>query len=144
MSYVIFRYQNSDLTIQCEETELFSNIIQKFCTKTQIDKNKLTFVCNGNKVNEELPLSQFPLNENETTRIVLALDIVEENNEECMKKSDNIICPQCKESIVISVKDYKVSLFQCKNGHKIENLSLSKFNETQNIDISQIFCFNTF
>ena len=140
MSYVIFRYQNSDLTIQCEETELFSNIIQKFCTKTQIDKNKLTFVCNGNQVNEELPLSQFPLNENETTRIVLALDIVEENNEECMKKSDNIICPQCKESIVISVKDYKVSLFQCKNGHKIENLSLSKFNETQNIDISQIFC----
>ena len=140
MSYVIFRYQNSDLTIPCEETDLLSIIIQKFCAKTQLDKNKLTFFCNGRQANEELPLSQFPLNEYEPSRIILALDYEEENNEKHMKKSDNIICPQCKESIIISIKDYKVSLFQCKNGHKIENLSLTKYNETQNINISEIHC----
>jgi len=57
-----------------------------------------------------------------------------------MRKSESIICPICKESIVLSVRDFKVSLFKCKNGHRMDYIPLSKFKETQNIDISKILC----
>ena len=141
MSLATFQYRGSVYDIQCQENELISNIIPIFCNKAQIDRKNLCFLCNGSRLNEQLPLSQIPLNNNETKRIILVVDIIEDNPiEECIKKSDNIICPECKESIIISIKDYKISLSQCKKGHKIKNLSLSKFKESQNIDISKILC----
>ena len=40
----------------------------------------------------------------------------------------------------MKIKDYKISLFECKNGHKIDNLSFDEFEKTQNIDLSKIIC----
>ena len=55
-------------------------------------------------------------------------------------KSEDIICPQCGESIFITIKNYKINLFDCKNNHKINNLLLNEFERTQNIDLSKIIC----
>ena len=33
-------------------------------------------------------------------------------------KSKDIICPECKESIFMNVKDYKINLFDCINDIK--------------------------
>jgi hypothetical protein len=48
--------------------------------------------------------------------------IVFENEFEIQKenkiKSKNIICPICKENIKMDIKDYKINLYECKNGHK--------------------------
>ena len=42
----------------------------------------------------------------------------------------NIICPICKENIFIEIKDYKIHLNNCINGHKLEFL-LKDFYKTQ-------------
>ena len=40
----------------------------------------------------------------------------------------------------MDIIDYKVNLFDCKNGHKIENILLDEFEETQKIDLNNIIC----
>ena len=39
----------------------------------------------------------------------------------------------------LSIKDYKMYFSQCKNGHKVDNILLSKFNKTQEEDILKYF-----
>ena len=57
-----------------------------------------------------------------------------------MIKSKDIICPICKEIRIYEIKDHKIKLCGCKNGHIIDNIKLDDFNNKQNIDISQIIC----
>lgn len=54
--------------------------------------------------------------------------------------SNEIICPTCKENCLIEIKDYKISLYGCKNYHRKNNILLSEFKETQKINISDIIC----
>ena len=54
--------------------------------------------------------------------------------------NNNIICPFCKTNINIKIKDYKIELFDCKNKHKIENLSLEDYKNIQNIDFNCEIC----
>ena len=54
--------------------------------------------------------------------------------------SNEIRCPECKENILINIKDYTIDLYECKNGHKIENILLNEFENMQKIDISKIVC----
>ena len=55
-------------------------------------------------------------------------------------KSKNIICPKCGENALIAINDYKITLYDCKNSHKIENLLLKEYFDTQKIDLSKIIC----
>ena len=55
-------------------------------------------------------------------------------------KSKNVICPLCSEICRISIIDYKVILYECKNGHMTNNLFLDDFNEKQMINESDIKC----
>ena len=42
--------------------------------------------------------------------------------------------------IKMDIIDYKINLFECKNGHKIDNILLDEFEDTQKIDIKTIEC----
>ena len=53
-------------------------------------------------------------------------------------KSKLVKCPECKENIRIKMNDYKIKLYDCKNGHNIENILLEEYENTQKIDISEI------
>ena len=55
-------------------------------------------------------------------------------------KKRYIICPQCGEHSLISIKNYKISLYDCKNKHKNDNILLNEFAKTQNRDFSYIKC----
>ena len=51
---------------------------------------------------------------------------------ESNKKEKNIMCPICKESCRIDIKDYKISLFDCENkDHFKNNIFIDEFSETQ-------------
>ena len=56
--------------------------------------------------------------------------------------SKQVICPKCQENIRILFKDYKITLYECKNNHTINNILLNEFNNTQIIDLSKIICNN--
>ena len=57
-----------------------------------------------------------------------------------IKKSNDIICPTCKEICKYEIKNYRVKLYDCKNGHIMENIKFNEFENKQGIDISQIVC----
>ena len=59
---------------------------------------------------------------------------------EKIKKSNEIICPKCKENVLIKIKDYKISMYNCKNNDRIEDIKINEFKITQKIDISKIIC----
>ena len=140
MSKIIFNYNNIDIEILSEQHETISSLIQKFCTKSQVEKKNLTFICNGNALKEDLTVDDIPERNGIKSKILVESIEEEKQNENCLEKSDIIICPECKEVCLLSIKDYKVNLYECKNGHKSEGIFLSKFKDTQNIDISKISC----
>ena len=55
-------------------------------------------------------------------------------------QSKEIICPKCFEEINIKIINYKISLYDCKNGHKINDINFKDFPNTQKIDLKNIIC----
>ena len=58
--------------------------------------------------------------------------MVEKINENLLNNINNkkIVCPICQENIFIELKDYKINLYNCQNGHKLEYI-LEDFVKTQ-------------
>ena len=63
-----------------------------------------------------------------------------EKNEKKYKMLKDIICPKCKQNILIDIKDFKINLHGCKNNHTINNILLDNFKETQKEDLTKILC----
>jgi len=57
-----------------------------------------------------------------------------------IKETKEVICPKCKENILIKIDDYRISMYNCKNNHKIENISIKEFDKLQKFDESKIIC----
>ena len=70
--------------------------------------------------------------------LIVVIDKIQDKEAKIISK--DIICPQCGESIFMNIKDYKINLYDCKNRHKINNLTFSEFKKTQYIDLSKIVC----
>ena len=51
--------------------------------------------------------------------------IINENTN--TRVSNDVICPKCKEICKYEINNYKIKLYDCKNGHIIENIKLDEF-----------------
>ena len=146
MAEIEFNYKGNKTIIQCDPNDKMKDIIKKFCTKIENDKDKMCFLYAGNRINEELTFSKQANNIDKERKImsILVSDIMSNiNNSNINKsliKSKTVICPECKENIRIDIQEYKIKLYDCKNGHKRENIILNQFESTQFIDESKIIC----
>ena len=52
----------------------------------------------------------------------------------------DIKCPICNDNILIKIKDYKINMYNCKNGHKFDNILLKEFVNMEKLDISELLC----
>ena len=41
-------------------------------------------------------------------------------------KSNDVICPICKEICKYEIKEHKIKLYDCKNGHITDNIKLDE------------------
>ena len=57
-----------------------------------------------------------------------------------IKKSNDIICPECKEICRYEIKDYRIKLYDWKNGHLKKDIKFNEFEYLQFLDISKIKC----
>ena len=140
MSTIIFLYQGEKVAIQCNKKEKMDIIIQRFCTKTESKKEDIYILCKGTILNEENTEDEIPINENNEKLVVVGDNSNNNNSQDIYIQSKVIICPECNESACISMKNYKLSITNCKNGHKTENISLNEFEKRQKINISKIIC----
>ena len=73
---------------------------------------------------------------------IIVLDYKETEKIIIQKKSKNIICPECKRNIRIKINKQKISLYDCRNGHKKDFNTIEELEKTQYIDESKIICDN--
>ena len=135
MSKAIFNYKGKEATIECSKDEKMKDIFQKYILKSDFDINKIYFIYNGNRINEDVYYNQL-INEEDRNKNIQTILISKEDK----IKSNNIICPECKENIKMEIKDYKINLYECKNGHSLNNILLNDYENTQNINLSKILC----
>ena len=140
MIHLEFIYSGVHTNIQCNIDDSIKEIFQDYTNKIEQNINNLYFLCGGKKINKELTFKDiaFPNDDKKIMILVYEINNISENSS--LIKSKEIICPICKESSCILIKDYKINLFGCKNGHCINNLLMNEFEKSQYIDISQIKC----
>ena len=142
---VDFTYETIITKVQCNLNETINVICHKFLIKSNLNQNSVYFLLSGNKIDEnmrQLTLGELMKQKNTDSFNILVqpMDMPAPEEEKELVKSKYIICPKCNENTKIKINDYKIYLYDCKNDHKIGNILLDEFDNTQNIDIAKIIC----
>ena len=134
--------------IQAKLDDPFQDVINKFIQKSSLktDSAKPTFLANGKVINPNESVESHMSNLNKENKRMKIIVTMAENNdrnkEQIIVKSKDIICPQCKEPCRITTENSKIKLYDCVNGHIIEDIKFIDFDNTQTINESQIKCDN--
>ena len=136
MFNAIFNYNGKEMKIQCKLSEQMKDIFQKYKLKTNINNN-VFYLYNGTKINEELKLEEI-INSHDKNLNQLNILVYDETTEDnkTLKESKEILCPICKENVIIDLKNYKLEM-KCKNNH-VNKISFKNYNNK--IDLSKIIC----
>ena len=143
MVEVEFTYKQQIIIVQCELSNKIGDIYNKFISKVGIDINSVYFLYSGNKIdNNELIIDKLiNFNDIEMKKMKIEVESINEIKiNELLKKSNNIICPKCKEKAKINIDNYNIKIFGCKYNHIIDNILFEKFEGLQMVDISKIIC----
>ena len=143
MAEVEFAYNGINTTIQCNLNEKMKEICKRFKDKIGLNNNNIYYSYNGQVgIDEEKIFEEIANSEDKRRKKmnIIVFDNLIEIKEKEIIKSKNIICPECKENIRMNINEYKIDLFKCKNGHNIKDILLNEFEETQNIDLTDIIC----
>ena len=118
-------------------------IIDRFIVKTSADRNSIYFLYGGAILKEEQSLIEIISNEDKLRNqmnILVNSSFDDQNDHNSIINSKEVICPKCLCHINLKIQNYKISLFDCKNGHSIKDILLKDFQETQKIDLKKINC----
>ena len=143
MAEIEFIYNGTKTIIQCNLSEKIKDISKRFKDKINLTNKIIYYTYNGNLVlNEELKFEEIVNNEDKIRKKMsfIVFDNLIETKDKDIIKSNEIICPECKENIRMNINEYKINLLKCKNGHNKENILLDEFEETQNINLTDIIC----
>ena len=142
MAEVDFIFNSNTTVIQCNSNEKMIEICKRYLTKINKKFDELHFIYEGQVLNKNsLELSYNKISKQLSKICILVYEFKQEEEiKNKIIKSDEIICPKCKECIRININNYKIKLYNCKNRHCIDNISFKEFDNTQNIDISKIIC----
>ena len=132
----------NSVNIQTSGNESMNDVISKLSQKTQTDLSSSTFLYSGKTLNRSLTFENLANNLDKKRNQMNILVFFNDNDNEntFLIKSKEIICPTCKELCKINIYDYKIALYDCKNNHKIPNISFNDFDKSQMIDESNIIC----
>jgi len=109
------------------------DIINSFISFQKLDKNTFNFSIDENKINKEITIEDLiDIKENQENKLLIKVSGKKEIDDKKSLLNNKIICPLCKGNINIKIKDYKIELFDCKNKHKIENISFEEYKNIQN------------
>ena len=138
-----FDLNQSHTIIQANLTDQFQDVINKYLGKTLLKPESVGFIVNGKQVNpsESVQNHMNKLDKDENKLKVL-VNVLEPNEapEEVIIKSEEIICPECKEPCRITFEDYEIKLYECPNKHERKDINIIDFYDTQMINESKIVC----
>lgn len=124
------------------DLEDYLNILNKISILCRII-NSLFFLYNGDIIKDDLTFEEIINSEDkERNKIIILVKSTNDKtlDETDLTKSKTIICPKCGEISKISIYNYKISLYDCINKHKTDNIFLDQYEKSQFIDESNIKC----
>ena len=68
---VNFHYKGVTISIQCSLNERMKDIVEKYCVKEGIDKNRIFCICSGNKLDENIFLVNLMKNKDEKITLLV-------------------------------------------------------------------------
>ena len=148
MVTVEFEYQQKRSLIQANFNDTFETISQKFETKVTIKPNTVYYISNG-KTLQKNDIIQNVMSAGDKSNNIMKILVMSNTGNDALNnkkahltKSKDIICPKCFEPCKIEINNYRIKLYDCKNGHEIENIKYEDFMETQKYDETKILCGN--
>ena len=133
--------------IECDQFDKMKVIVNKFYKKFGLNRANKFLLYGGNIINEELPFNKCASRLDLTNKMmsVMVMETQDSNdNKNKLVKSKYIICPKCYENAYLLIDNFKITIAGCKSGHRIENLQISEFEETQFIEQSKIISISQF
>ena len=146
MVEISFYFNEAITKIQCNSDQKVIDICKKVALKIEEDIDDIYFLYNGSKVdlsNDKLCLGELLNNIDKSSKIMKM--IVNKNNSTIINnnhklKSKDIICRTCFRNSRIKIKNYKITFFECGDGHVSSDIFFKDFENTQYIDESKIKC----
>ena len=138
LSTVIFSLNGNQTRIKCSINEKMRDIVNRFNKDLNMDMNNAQYLYGENQVNLELTFYQQASMIDKQRKEMNILVYINEG----IVKSKDIICPKCNENCLISFENYKIKLYNCKNGHEMKNILFKYFNNSQIINENEIKCKN--
>ena len=142
MAEVIFNYEGNPYSIQCNVNDKIKDIKSKFLLKIVKNDTNLYYLYNGSQLKDELTFNEQAndLDKNRKKMNIIVTQSDEDKQENKKVISKDIICPECKENILIDIKNFKINLSGCKNNHERKNILLYNYEEIQKINLNEITC----
>ena len=144
MVEIEFDHLQKKTVIQANLNDSFSKIVTAFINKTNLNLKNLYFLSNGKNLSLEEKIKNIMSEAEKQNKkmIILVQNLNSSTNivKDTMIKSNDIICPTCKEICKFEIKGHRLKLYGCKNGHIKDNIKLKEYSDTQKIDISTIKC----
>ena len=142
-----FTYDGKPVIVQCEKDKKFKDILKSLKLKPKSEGKTLIYLYNEIRINNDLSFNEIANSEDKTRNKMNILVIesdekISPSQNNCIIKSNKIICPECQNDIKFDIDDYVIELYECKNKHEKDNIFLDEFDSTQNINISKIICEN--
>ena len=140
---IIFICNGDEYSIKSQINELIKNIYIKYEETKGLNHEEVCYLYNGNVIDENSTIeNMINKDEKQNEMKLLAYDFKEDEYDDLLVQSKEIICPSCKEICEINFSDYKISLGNCKNGHYFKDILLNEFNDFQKIKEKKILCDN--
>ena len=104
-----FNYQGQITIIQCNTQDNLNNIFHNFINKSNIDINLIYFLYSGNIIEGNSIIEQIINNQDKERKKMNILVTKNEESKEPIKAKSikDITCPECKEDILIEIKNFK-------------------------------------
>jgi len=146
MVEIEFDFNQAITNIKANLDDPIQDVINKFMQNSLLEPGSVNFLANGKVINPNEPVESHMSNlnkQNKKMKIFVTMAINDDQNkEQAIVKSKDIICPQCEEPCRITTENYKIKLYECVNGHNNKNITFEDFDKTQKINESQIVCNN--
>ena len=135
-----FIHNNKEAEIKGKRNEKFKDIFQRYLSQTHQKDQSINFLYNSIIINEELTINNINNSDNEIQIIVKEKKPKENNNK--ISELKDILCPICKHSCLINIKNFKINLWKCDYNpqHSKKNILLKDYGSIQSIKYNK--CHN--
>ena len=146
MATILFDFYHEITSIECKKEDFIKDICIIFASKIGYDIKTLFFLHNGERLNLDLNLTfDDEANSIDKDSNIMTFLVYQSSNsinpfKNELQKSKDIICPECSDNCRINIRNFKIKFYGCKNKHRINNILLDEFNNTQLINNSLIKC----